>query len=886
MSQVYLLDGSSFFYRAFYAIRELRRSDGMATNAVYGYILSLKSLLNEYRPEEIAVAFDRPEPTFRHKQYKEYKANRSAAPDDLIAQIPWIKKVTERLGIPQFERPGFEADDLLGAMAVFLAQRGRESVIVTGDKDLLQLVNGSVSVLRQGIKQNVLYREPQVRERYGVSPTQFIDVLALMGDSSDNVPGVPGIGEKTAIALIQEFGSLEALYENIPKVSGKKRKENLTEYRDQGFLSRELVTIETNIPLDLDDDFARREPVDENSLRELYEELEFRAFASELRKNAAPTETPERDYSTVTSPDRLDEIIARIKERGACAVDTETTGLDPMGARMVGLSLTVEDHQGWYIPIGHTQGNNLPREVALDRLKTILESDTIKKIGQHLKYDFHIFANEGVRLRGIADDTLIASYLTQHQRRSHKLDDLAYDELGMSMTPISDLIGSGKNQKNMADIEIERVSDYACEDTDAAWRLGSVLRPRVDEYGMAALYQEIEIPLLSVLADMERTGIQVDPEILKAQSQELGEEMETLAGNIFQSVGKEFNLNSPSQLAKILYDDLELLSGKKRSTRADILEKLAGEGVAIARHILDYRHRQKIKSTYLDALQKLIRPETGRVHTTYNQAVVNTGRISSSDPNLQNIPIRTDLGRRVRSAFTAREGYRLISLDYSQIELRILAHITQDPGLLDAFSKDQDIHRRTASEIFSVPLDDVTPDMRRKAKEINFGLNYGMSPYGLAKRLSIGDREAAGYIETYFSRYPRVQSYMDETAASARRDLYVTTILGRRIPTAGARDDNRMRRENAERAAINAPIQGSAADLLKKAMVLVHKDIQSGEIEADILLTVHDELILEAKEDRAETVCKQCRERMEHTLELSTPIPVESSIGYSWADLK
>lgn len=886
MSQVFLLDGSSMFYRAYHAIRDLRRADGMATNAIYGYLLSLRSILNEFKPDEIAVAFDRPEPTFRNEKFQAYKANRTAPPDDLIVQIPWIKKVTGRLGIPCLEMAGYEADDLIGTMAVYIGQKGRECVIVTGDKDLLQLVNESVSVLRLSTKKNEMYRDAEVKERYGVSPRQFIDVLALMGDASDNVPGVPGIGEKNAIALIQEFGSLESLYENISKVSGKKRKENLTEFKDQAFLSQKLVTIETAVSLDLTDGFARRQPVDENQLRELYEELGFRAFAAELRQSTPPADTPGRNYATVDDLDDLERVIVRIKECGTCAVDTETTGLDTLDAKLVGLSLTVEDHQGWYIPIGHNYEKNLPRKESLARLKEILESETIEKTGHNLKFDLHILENEGIHLKGITDDTLIASYLTQHHRRSHKLDSLAFDELGMPMTPITDLIGSGKNQKNMADIEVERVSDYACEDSDAAWRLRTILRSRVDEFGMMELYRDIEIPLIRILADMERRGIQVDAKILLDQSRELGKEMDTLAGNIFQSVGQEFNLNSPSQLAKILYDDLQLLSGKKRSTRADILEKLAGDGVVIAQQILDYRHRQKIKSTYLDALHNLIRPKTGRVHTTYHQAVVNTGRISSSDPNLQNIPIRTDLGRRVRSAFVASDGYRLISLDYSQIELRVLAHISQDPGLLDAFSHGQDVHKRTASEIFSVSIGDVTPDMRRKAKEINFGLNYGMSPYGLAKRLSIDDREAAGYIETYFSRYPRVQHYMDETAAFARRNLFVTTILGRRIPTEGIRDDNRMRRDNAGRAAINAPIQGSAADLLKKAMVMIHRDIQNGTIEADILLTVHDELILEAREDLAEDVCQKCQERMEHALNLSVPIPVEWSIGRSWADLK
>ncbi|RJP30415.1 MAG: DNA polymerase I [Candidatus Omnitrophota bacterium] len=884
MDKTFLIDGSSVFFRAYHGIRNLRRSDGMATNAVYGYVMTLRSLLNEYKPSEMVVAFDLPDKTFRVDLYAPYKANRAALPDDLAVQIPYIKKITDCLGIPRFEMPGYEADDLLGTLAVWLAKHGKQVMIVSGDKDLMQLVDDSISVLRLAQQKNMIFSENEVKERYGVNPDQLIDVLALMGDSSDNVPGVPGIGEKNAIALIQEYGALENLYENIDAVTGKKRKENLVTYKEQAFLSRTLVTIKTDAPLEITDGFYKISKFDVNRLRQQYEELEFRSFAQELEK--APASDREKQYETIDTLDKLAKVVPAIREKSQCAFDTETTSLDSLSARLVGLSFSIDRNQGWYIPVGHHSGGNVSLEQATPLLKEILESETIGKTGHNVKYDLHVLENANIYLRGVQDDTLLASYLVQPEMESHKLDDLAWRCFAMEMTPIADLIGKGRNQKSMADVDVETVSDYACEDTDATWRLRSVLMPKIDEYDLGILYREVELPLLRVLADMERRGIKVDPAVLIEQSRELERELETLAGEIYRSVGKEFNINSPLQLAQILYDDLKLLSGRTRSTRADILEKLAADGAPIAQQILDYRHRQKIKSTYLDALQKLIRSETGRVHTTYNQAVANTGRLSSSDPNLQNIPIRTDLGRRVRRAFVAEEGSLLVSLDYSQIELRILAHISQDPGLLQAFSAGEDIHRRTAAEIFDVKPDEVNADMRRKAKEINFGLNYGMSPYGLARRLLIDDKEAASYIERYFARYPRVRTYMDETTDFAMNHLYVTTIMNRRIPTLGIRDSNRMRQENAKRAAINAPIQGSAADLLKKAMICVDELIRPLRREAAILLTVHDELVLEIKEERAEEICRQCRERMEHAMDLSVPTPVEFSLGRSWADLK
>jgi DNA polymerase-1 len=881
MSKVFLVDGSSVLFRSYHGIKELSRSDGMATNAIYGYLLTIRSLLNEYHPREMVIAFDRREKTFRDEKYSEYKANRTAPPEDLIRQVPYIRKITELLGIPQIEKAGFEADDLIGSMAVWLSNCGRESVIVSLDKDLMQLVNDSVSLLRlTPTRNNKMYTPVEVKERYGVGPEQLIDIFALMGDSVDNIPGVPGIGEKTALSLILEFGSLEGVYENLDKIRGK-RQQTLREHRDKAFLSRELVTIDVHVPLELNDCFFQIQPADACSLCDIYQELEFRTFAAELTPQ--PVQDVKSDYRIINTADDLRMVIRQIQQKGFCAVDTETDSLDPLKACVVGISISIEENQGWYIPLAHRNGKNLPREEGLPLLKSLLESTEIKKTGHHLKFDTHTLANETIFLQGITDDTLIASNLVMPELQSHKLDDLAFHQLNMQMTPITELIGKGKGQCTMADVEIEKVSRYACEDTDATWRLHHLIIPRIRELDLECLYRDVEIPLLQLLVKMERKGILVDPLILQNQSRALEEDLKRLAQDIYQSVGREFNLNSPLQLAQILYDDLKILSGRKRSTRADILEKLAEDGVPIANQILEYRQLQKIKSTYLDALRKLIDPVTGRLHTTFSQTVANTGRISSSDPNLQNIPIRTDVGRRVRKAFLAAPGTKLLSLDYSQIELRVLAHISKDPGLLRAFAANEDIHARTAADVFGVAIDEVTSDMRRKAKEINFGLNYGMSPYGLARRLGISDKEASNYIETYFYRFPRVQTYMDDTVTFAQNHRFVKTLLGRRVPTLDIHNPNRMRQENARRAAINAPIQGSAADLLKTAMVAVDRHLNPEH--AAILLTVHDELILEVKEDQVDEVRKLCQDWMENALKLDVPTPVDYAIGNSWAEL-
>jgi DNA polymerase-1 len=864
----------------------------MPTGGIFGFVNSLRQIERTYRPDIMIVAFDCGEPTFRHEMDESYKQNREAPPEDLLIQLPYVKKILEAWGIPAMEQPGYEADDILGTLADRFVAQGWEVVIASSDKDLLQMVNDHVRVLRQHLDHTKIYGEEEVLARYRVGPDKLVDVLALMGDSSDNVAGVPGIGEKTAVDLIARFGSLEGLYSNVDQVKGPKRRESLLMHKEQAFRSRELVTLRRDVPLDMTGDSFSAPRPDCERLLSLYRDLEFRHLARELEAAMAAAgvqegekETEKADYQIIRSVDHLKAIAKEIERAPLFAVDVETTSLNIRHADLVGLSVSVCPGHAWYIPTGHREGDCIDLDQVIAYLGPLLSDPDRKKCGQNLKFDVQVLARHGIKVAGIAHDSLIGSYLAEPERSGRKLGILAADHLGMRMTPIEDLIGSGKHQRSMADVPVERVGPYCCEDSDAALRLCKFFDSKLDGLGLRRLYQEIEIPLVSVLARMETRGVRVDPGILEEQSHALGKEIRELEAEIYRLAGHEFNVNSPAQLAAVLYDEMKLAPSRRKSTRADILERLAADGCQIAQTIMEYRQRAKLQSTYLDALKDLIDPATGRVHTNYNQAVTNTGRLSSSDPNLQNIPIRTPLGRRVRRAFVAEPGNLLLSADYSQIELRILAHLSQDPGLLNAFRSGEDIHQRTAAEVFNVPLDQVSEEMRRKAKAINFGLNYGMSPYGLSQRLGIRVEQAEEYIQQYFTRYPLVRQYMDRVAQEGRERRWVTTLLGRRIPTHGIDDSNRARAENARRAAINAPIQGSAADLLKKAMVDCHRRL-AGE-PADMILTVHDELIFEVDARRVEEIAEATRQTMEGALaeDLSVPTPVEISWGENWAEL-
>lgn len=864
---------------------ELRTREGLPTGAVFGFVNMLDSLLQEYRPEFMAVAFDRPEPTFRHERYDRYKINRVEPPNDLITQLPYIKDVLQARRIPAVEQAGFEADDLIGTLSRKASEDGYEVLIVTGDKDLLQLAGANVMVLQSHYKNSKLYGESDVLERYRCRANQLPELFGLMGDQSDNIPGVPGIGEKIAGALIETYGNLETLYERIDEISGK-RKQALLENREMAFLSRELATVRTDVEIDLPWEQTRLREPDTKRLAGLYRKLEFRSLLAKLPLEDEG-EWPTVDYRIVDTPEGLGYLCDQLETlEGPFAFDTETTGLDPRRAELVGLSISFEEGKAFYLPVGHMKGPNLDRDFLRSRLGPILASETIQKCGHHLKFDTAFLQGFGMPVRGLAFDTLIASHLLEPGQASHKLDDLACAHLRMRMTPIGDLIGSGRCQISMAEVDVERVGDYACEDADATFRLYRHYRGRIENENLSELFHEIEMPLIEVLRDMEWAGVRVDARELRIQSRELGDEIAKIEKAVFDLAGVQFNLNSPKQLAEVLYDRLELPAGRKRSTAVDSMERLAAEGYEIARKIMEYRQLAKLKSTYLDALPGMINPKTGRIHTSYHQSGAATGRISSSDPNLQNIPIRTDLGKRIRKAFQAADGMMLLSADYSQIELRILAHLAEDPGLIRAFQAGEDIHSFTARQIFGIEKEEpVSDEQRRKAKAINFGLNYGMTAYGLAQRLGIGNAEADRYMKQYFSRYPRVEGYVEKVKQEAAEKGFVTTLKGRRIPTLGVQSANRMQKEAAERAAINAPIQGTAADILKMAMVHCSRMLRQTGSKAKMILTVHDEIILEAPEEELATLKKEVSQVMERVVSISVPLKVDLTWGASWADL-
>ncbi len=882
--RLYLVDASSFMYRSFHAVRGLSRSDGFPTNAIFGFCNMVRSLLNTYHPDSLALVFDLPDPTFRHETFDAYKAQRKETPEDLVKQIPYIKQISSLYGLALLEKAGFEADDIIGTLASRAKAEGIHTAIVTNDKDLMQLVCPEIVIVHMHGQNSKTYDEKAVQERYGVAPGQVVDLLGLMGDTSDNIPGVPGIGEKTAASLLQRFQTLDSVLQQAASIESRKVRENLQQYRDQALLSRELATIRCDVPLDATLDDLKIKPADINGLRNVFAELEFTSWLKELPQEQIQIQTT-REYVCVDTPDKLVELCASLSQSNGFAFDTETTGLDTLSAELVGLSFSCSRGKAWYVPVGHLHGSQLPLQTVLGALKPLLEDTDLSKIGHNLKFDLQVLKKVGVEVRGLLIDTLVAAYLIEGGEARKSLDHLAFQHFGWSLTPIEALIGKGKNAVTMDLIDIRHVSDYACEDAEAAWLLWEHYEPKIKAEQMESLFWDVEMPLVSVLAEMEGVGVRVDVDVLILQSAELERMMSATARNIYREAGTEFNLNSPKQMADVLFGAMKLPKVSKTSTRADVLVKLAEQGFPIAQKILEYRQIQKLKSTYLDTLPNLVSPVTGRLHTSYNQTVTTTGRLSSSEPNLQNIPIRTELGKRIRQAFIPSEGCVLLGADYSQIELRILAHVSQDPGLCAGFESGADIHTHTASEVFEVPASEVTPDLRRRAKEINFGLNYGMSPYGLSERLGITVQEAADYMDRYFSRYPRVRDYVDQTLERARRVGYVSTLLGRRIKTPGLTDESRQIRDNASRAAINAPIQGSAADLLKLAMVDIPRRIHDAGLKATMILTIHDELIFDCPEEERERLGALVVDGMEKAMALSVPVKVDLKIGANWAEI-
>lgn len=892
MERFILLDGMAIAYRAYYAFinRPLTNSAGVNVSAVYGFVSVLDKVLTDYAPDHIAVAFDTPTPTFRHTAFAEYKANRQAMPEDMVEQLPFIKDVVRGYNIPCIELPGWEADDVIGTLARRAEAEKYEVLIITPDKDFMQLVSDHITLLRPGKSADAFERVDRtgVAEKFGVAPEQVVDVLGLTGDQSDNIPGVKGIGEKTAIPLIQQFGSLPTLYERIEDVAKPGIRAKLLEYREDAFLSRDLATIRIDAPVDVDPENLRRSTKNHAQLRELFSRLELRRFLQTLDAECEDSNAPAvatiattpHEYHIVETEEELHAMVDQIRTQGICAFDTETTSTNPHLASLVGMSFAIRAHEAWYVPCNH----RLSTESILSLLSP-LWSGEVRFVGQNLKFDLLVLRSHGIVCDAVDFDTMIAAYLLNPEGE-HGMDALSLAQLGYAPVSIDTLIGKGKQQRSMAEVPLEDIAAYAAEDADVTWRLFDVLRPRVEGSGQEALLREIEFPLISVLADMEATGIRIDGDALREAGEEMGREIQALATRIHHQAGGEFNIGSPRQLGAVLFDTLGLPSGKKTqtgySTDISVLEGLRGMH-PIVDDILEYRQLTKLKSTYIDTLPTLINPRTGRVHTSFNQAVAATGRLSSTDPNLQNIPIRTERGREIRRAFVPGSAdHVLLSADYSQIELRLAAELTGDEGLLQAFAEGEDIHTSTAIRLFGVTREQVTPEMRRRAKTVNFGILYGISAFGLAQRLGISNTEGKDLIDLYFSKYSRINQWISSTLISARERGFVETMKGRRRYLPDINSKNRNIRLFAERMAINAPIQGSAADLIKIAMIRIHQALRRDGFRAHMILQVHDELVFDVPRDEVESLRPLIVHHMRTAMNLAVPIEVEVGVGESW----
>jgi DNA polymerase-1 len=880
--ELYIIDGNSYIYRAFYAIKNLSTSTGLPTNAAFGFVNMLLKVINEKAPDMVALVFDPKGPTRRHIEYKEYKAHRPPMPRDLVPQIPYIHRLVEAFRIPVFVQEGQEADDVIATLATKAKDRGISVTIVTGDKDILQLVGKGISVY-DTLKDKV-YGPKDVEERFGVGPERMVEIMGLMGDTSDNIPGIPGIGEKTAQALITQFGTIENMLGKVHEITKPKLRQNVIENAHLARLSRDLALLHTDLPVEIDDEALRRKEPDSSALLVLLRELEFPS----LLKYVSQEPEPEKKYVCVLEEQQFQNLLKTLSSSEEFSFDTETTSLNPLQADLVGIALSINPHEAYYIPLCHTclgAPPQIPRDHALAALKPILENAGIRKIGQNMKYDLLVLGRYDIRPRGVYFDPMVASYLLHPGRPSHGLEALALEFLNYKVTTYTDVCGTGKKQIPFSEVDVRTATEYSAEDADIALRLKLVLEPKLKEQGLEQLFREIEMPLLEVLVEMERTGVKIDAEFLKAMSKRLDKETAEIVKTIYELAGTEFNINSPKQLADILFNKLQLTPTKKTktgfSTNVDVLEELAHLHPLPA-EILKYRTLSKLKSTYIDALPAMIDPATGRLHTSFNQTVAATGRLSSSDPNLQNIPIRTDLGREIRRAFIAEQGSSLVSADYSQIELRVLAHLSNDPLLIQTFIEDQDIHTRTASEIFGLSADEITTEMRRKAKAVNFGIIYGISAFGLAQDIGVSNAEARRYIDSYFARYPKVKEFIDKTVQDAKQNGYVTTLFNRRRYIPELSSSAAPVRSFGERMAMNTPIQGTAADLIKIAMIRISERLKREKLAAKMILQVHDELVIEAPDKEVEAVKKMLKEEMEGVVKLHVPVTVDMAAGRNW----
>jgi DNA polymerase-1 len=891
-----LVDGSSYLYRAFHVpnLQQLTNARGEPTGAVYGVVNMLRSLLAEYEPQHMAVVFDAKGKNFRHQLYEQYKANRPPMPPELSEQVPPLLDMVRALGLPLLQIEGVEADDVIGALAKRATALGMDTVISTGDKDMAQLVDEHVTLVNTMSRTTL--DAAGVEEKFGVTPGQIVDYLALIGDSSDNIPGVPKVGPKTAAKWLGSWGSLEGIIEHAGEIKGKVG-ESLREHLGQLPLSRDLATIRCDIDLDTGPLELGRQPPDTERLRELYGQLDFKRWLDELSAEAGVTDAPEAaaaataSYETVLQQEHLDNWLVRLEQAGVFAFDTETTSLDYMAAHIVGVSFAIKAGEAAYVPLAHDYPDapkQLDREAVLEKLRPLLESREIKKIGHHIKYDRNVLINHGIKLDGIGFDTMLESYVLSSTATRHDMDSVALKYLNHTTIKYQDVAGKGKHQLSFNEIPLETAAPYAAEDADITLRLHQAMWPElVRESGLETVYRDIEIPLVTVLSDMERSGVEIDTGMLASQSVELAKRIIEIEQEAHREAGQPFNLGSPKQIQELLFDKLQLPVLAKTptgspSTAESVLQELALD-YPLPRLILEFRSLSKLKSTYTDRLPERVCPDTGRVHTSYHQAVAATGRLSSSDPNLQNIPVRTEEGRRIRQAFVARKGCVLLAADYSQIELRIMAHLSSDAGLLAAFSAGEDVHRATAAEVFGVEPAEVSSDQRRSAKAINFGLIYGMSAFGLARQLSIARGAAQEYIDRYFERYPGVYKYMETTREQASEQGYVETVFGRRLYLPDINARNGQRRAAAERTAINAPMQGTAADIIKRAMIDLHGWI-NGQDDYDLtmIMQVHDELVFEVASKGVESVREQISGRMSGAADLKVPLVVDIGVGNNW----
>ena len=925
---LYLLDGMALAYRSYFAFirNPLINSKGENTSTIFGFVNYLNKILDDKKPDYIAVVFDTIEPTFRHKAFAEYKATRQKMPEDMSAMMDTLKEVVRAYNVPVVELPGFEADDVIGTLAKRAEKENVETFLVTSDKDFMQLVSKTVKLYRpgKGGSDDEIVDQKGVIEKFGVPPEQVIEILGLTGDSSDNVPGVAGVGPKTAEPLIKKYKTIENLLNHIDEIPQKGLQEKLRTHREMALLSKHLVTIDVNAPVKIDFHKLKANEKNVPALLQLFNALEFRSLARRLKESEpVPADNvsfepeilsqvditkKEHEYVLIDSDSKYLRFLSELKKAEAFVFDTETTSTDALQAQIVGISFCFEPRKAYYLPV-ESEPDKIPNDGSLfgppetekkksneksfvlkkvlHDLKPIFESDSVKKYGQNIKYDMLALARKGIWTRGVEFDTMVASYILRADGK-HNLDALASEYLNYRMISFDDLTGTGKERKDIRQIPIADVGNYSAEDADVTYQLAAILHDKLAAQGMKSICTEMEFPLISVLAAMEFEGINVDVRFLEGMSKDLERQLDNLIEQIYNDAGQKFNINSTQQLATILFDKLKLSPVRKTktgfSTDVAVLETLRKEHPIVER-MLDYRQLSKLKSTYVDALPKLIHPDTGRVHTSFNQTVAATGRLSSSDPNLQNIPIRTEIGREIRRAFIpGGKDMRIMSADYSQIELRIMAHISGDDGLLDAFTKGEDIHSSTAAKVFGVNAKELTRDMRRKAKEVNFGIMYGIGAFGLASRLDITQTESKEIIAKYFERFPKVNQYIAETIAKARRDGYVTTLLGRRRYLPEIHSKNANLRSNAERQAINMPIQGTAADMIKLAMIKIHKELGMKKLQSKMLLQVHDELIFEIYRNEESEVRALVEESMKNAMKLSVPIEVEIGVGKNWLE--